>query len=46
MQVNSIEIGVAPDSRIESCGDIKRAPVVAMGSSYTHGSGTSRAGMA
>ncbi len=45
-QLDSFEVGISPTSRIESCGEIKHAPIVAMGSSYTHGASTSRAGMA
>ena len=45
MVLDSIQIGVAPDAVVESCGEIKRAPVVAMGSSYTHGTSTCRPGM-
>ncbi len=45
MVLDSISVGVAPDAMIESCGEIKRAPIVAMGSSYTHGTSTCRPGM-
>ncbi|MDE7437758.1 MAG: SGNH/GDSL hydrolase family protein [Muribaculaceae bacterium] len=46
MELEALKIGVEKGSKIESEGGFKRAPIVAMGSSYTHGSGTSRAGMA
>lgn len=46
MQLNKLKIGIDPKSKIEFEKGFKRAPIVAMGSSYTHGSGVSRPGMA
>lgn len=46
MELEKLKIGVENGSVLESEGGVKRPPIVAMGSSYTHGSGTSRAGMA
>ncbi len=45
MEIESLKIGVDKDAVIESDGGFVRAPIVAMGSSFTHGSGSSRAGM-
>ena len=45
MVLDSIQLGFAPNAVVESCGEVRRAPVVAMGSSYTHGTSTSRPGM-
>ncbi|MBD5303440.1 MAG: hypothetical protein HDS18_04730 [Bacteroides sp.] len=45
MELEDLKIGVEKGSVIESEGEFKRAPIVAMGSSFTHGAGVSRAGM-
>lgn len=44
-ELDELEIGVTEDAIIESDGGFKRAPIVAMGSSYTHGAANSRPGM-
>lgn len=44
-KIENLEIGVLKDSEIESDGGFLRAPIVAMGSSYTHGASCSRPGM-
>ena len=43
--IDKLEIGVLKDSEIKSDGGFTRAPIVAMGSSYTHGAASSRPGM-
>lgn len=45
MQLNDVQIGVEKGSLLESDGGFERAPIVAMGSSFTHGAGSSRPGM-
>lgn len=45
MELEDLKIGVEKGSKIESDGGFERAPIVAMGSSFTHGAGSSRAGM-
>lgn len=45
-ELEKLEIGVADDAVIESDGKFVPTPIVAMGSSYTHGSAASRPGMA
>lgn len=45
MDLDKLQIGVNEDAKIESDGGFTRAPIVAMGSSFTHGAGSSRAGM-
>lgn len=45
MEIEDLKIGVEKDAVIESDGGFVRAPIVAMGSSFTHGAGSSRAGM-
>ncbi len=44
-KIENLEIGVLKDAKIESDGGFVRAPIVAMGSSYTHGASSSRPGM-
>lgn len=44
-ELDELEIGVTKDATIESDGGFVRAPIVAMGSSYTHGAANSRTGM-
>lgn len=44
-ELEKLQLGVLPGSVIESDGGIVTAPIVAMGSSFTHGAASSRAGM-
>lgn len=46
INLKSLKIGVSADSKIESDGGFERSPIIAIGSSLTHGTGTSRPGMA
>lgn len=45
IELDSLSIGIRKDSEIISEGGFRRAPIVAMGSSFTHGAASSRPGM-
>ena len=46
VELEDLKIGVAPDSEIIFEKGIERSPIIAVGSSYTHGTSTSRPAMA
>ena len=45
MDLKKLEIGVEEGSKLEYEGGFERSPIVAMGSSFTHGAASSRTGM-
>lgn len=45
-EVSDVKIGVNPDAEITYQKGIERSPIIAVGSSYTHGTSTSRPAMA